>query len=118
MRRFYRIGLMLILPISIAFGAPTQSMALTGGEVASDCANYPDATRKNLCEMWVSEIVEIVKSDDEIFNPIGPLCPPSDVSVSQHIASTNAWLAAHPELHKERAYKALYGAFKQKYPCR
>ena len=68
--------------------------------------------------MYASELLDIVKSDDELRNPLGRLCPPSDIPLATVIGSLNAWLADHPGLHEQRAYKAVYGALQRDYPCR
>jgi len=68
--------------------------------------------------MYAGELLDIVKSDDELRNPLGRLCPPPDVPLAKVIGLMNAWLAGHPELREQRAYKAVYGALRRDYPCR
>jgi len=113
-----RVAFTLMALYLVALAVSSESNALTGADVAKDCANYPETPRKNLCEMYASEIVEIVKSDDDLLNPLDRLCPPSDVPLVAVIGSINKWLAGHPEVRQQRAYKAVYGALRRDYPCR
>jgi hypothetical protein len=110
---FTLMALVLVAPAI----APV-SIAMTGAELAKDCANYPETPRIKICELYVSEILEIVKSDDDLLNPLGRLCPASDVPLADVIGSINKWLVGHPELRQQRAYKAIYGALRRDFPCR
>lgn len=95
-----------------------DEIAVSGADVAASCENYPESAKPRICEMYASELLDIIKSDDKLRNPLGRLCPPQDVPLASVIGSINTWLAGHPELHEKRAYHAVYGAMRRDYPCR
>ena len=107
---------LLALPALGALWA--QTPGTTGGEIAEECANYPNSSRPNTCRLYVSSMIEFVTSDDATENPKGRLCIGKDVPVAEIIALVNEWLAEHRELHSKSAYDATYGALAQKYGCK
>ncbi len=106
------LAALFVLP---AFGT---LWAATGGDIAEECANYPNSSRPNTCRLYVYGMIEFVTSDDAIVNPKGRLCIGKDVPVAEIIALVNEWLAEHRELHSKSAYDATYGALAQKYGCK
>jgi hypothetical protein len=113
-----RLLLTVMIAVPALEGSLAQVAGTTGGEIASDCADYPDSARPNTCVLYVASLVEIVRMDDKSGNPRGRLCIGEDVPIAEVIAVVNEWLAAHPEVHAMTAYDAAYGALAKKYQCK
>ena len=96
----------------------SETVAVSGEDLATSCANYPDSSKPRMCEMYASELLDIVRTEDKLRNPLGRLCLPPDVPLPKVISLINSWLAGHPELLQKRAYQAGHGALRRDYPCK
>jgi hypothetical protein len=109
------VGAMVLLLTTTLGWAETGYV--TGSEISKVCANYPDGSETNVCELYVSSAVEFVTSNDQDINPKGKLCIDEKASLAELVPLINNWLSKNPEYLSKSMYDTTHDAFSLVYQC-
>lgn len=104
---------------SFSFAGSHLAHAVTGPEVADWCAGYPDATRLNLCELYIGSGIELLQSKDQFNNAGRRICVPPGTPRLELIKKVTDWLAANPgSVGNTKLIHIVANALEPEYGCR
>ena len=102
-----------------ALATPATALAQTTmADIVKWCSNYPDPSGNDrLCNLYVGETVNLLRSTDPVIHGGQRVCVPTDTPVARIVPIFMSWVEANRQAMSPRLIENLAAALKDRYPC-